>query len=80
MILTYSFSPKIQICTDTQKDFAELLRSYATTFDLLSKIKDLKKTCDDPVNHEWQIETEDLKEIKKLKDMGFRVLEEEATA
>ena len=43
MILTYSFSPKIQICTDTPKDFAECLRSYADDFDEISKIKDLKK-------------------------------------
>ena len=71
MILTYSFSPKIQICTDTPKDFAECLRSYAMTFDEISKIKDLKKTCDDPVNHEWQIETEDPQKIKQLKDLGF---------
>ena len=71
MILTYSFSPKIQIDTNTPKDFAECLRSYARDFDEISKIKDLKKICDDPVNHEWQTETEDPDQIKKLKDMGF---------
>ena len=71
MILTFSFSPKIQICTDTPKDFAECLRAYAMTFDELSKIKNLTKICDDPVNHEWEIETEDPQKIKKLKDMGF---------
>jgi hypothetical protein len=71
MILTYSFSPKIQIDTNTPKDFAECLRSYARDFDEISKIKDLKKICDDPVNHEWQTETEDPDQIKKLKLMGF---------
>ena len=71
MILTYSFSPKIQIDTNTPKDFAECLRSYAKDFDELNKIKDLKKICDDPVNHEWEIETEDPDQIKKLKLMGF---------
>ena len=39
--------------------------------------KDLKKICDDPVNHEWEIETEDPDQIKKLKLLGFTEPEEE---
>ena len=70
MILSFSFSPKFQICTDTPKNFALLLRSYAKTFDELSKLK-LEKICDDPVNHEWTIETTDRKQIRKLKKLGF---------
>ena len=77
MILTYSFSPKIQIDTNTPKDFAECLRSYAKDFDEISKIKDLKKICDGPVNHEWQTETEGPDQVKKLKLMGFMEPEEE---
>jgi len=71
MILTFSFSPKFQICTDTPKNFAECLRAHARDFDKISEIKDLTKICDDPNNHEWEIQTEDPEKIKKLKDMGF---------
>jgi len=70
MILTFSFSPKIQICTDTPKDFSALLYSYAKTFDELNKIKNLNKVCDDPNNHEWEVETMDRNLIKKLKKLG----------
>ena len=76
MILTFSFNPKIEICTDTPKDFSLLLNSYAKIFDELNKIKNLDKVCDDPNNHEWEIETRDGNLIKKLKKLGCQKKQE----
>jgi hypothetical protein len=76
MILTFSFSPKIQICTDTPKNFSLLLNSYAKIFDELNKIKNLDKVWDDPNHHEWEIETSDRNLIKKLKKLGCQKKEE----